>query len=278
MKIIKEKKELIDWRSENLDSPSLVPTMGNLHDGHLSLVGKALEVAQTCVVSIFVNPLQFAEGEDYEKYPKTFESDIAKLQKIEDASGKSIVVYAPQDPKQIYPNENKTFIEVKGLDDFLCGKFRPGHFTGVTTVVYHLFNLIRPKISFFGQKDYQQLCIISKMTRDLGLPVEIGMGETIRSDKGLALSSRNQYLSDSHKSDALTLSKTLKQAVEVYRKSGLAAAQEFIENVKEEDRRFQYLKILDALSLKSPSSESKKLVVAGAFILGDTRLIDNFLI
>jgi pantoate--beta-alanine ligase len=278
MLLITKKEEFIDWRRKQTTSLTLVPTMGNLHKGHLSLVEKALESSKLCVVSIFVNPLQFGEGEDFDKYPKTLQEDVLKLEDIRLNSDQEIVIFAPSGPSEIFPNENKTFIEVKGLDNTLCGQHRPGHFLGVTTVVYQLFNLIKPQKAIFGQKDFQQFCIINKMTKDLGLPIEIISGEIIRSVSGLALSSRNQYLSEKDKEEALVLHQSLLLCKKAFQDKGLEAALSLLNTIKNNDHRFQYLELLDAETLTAAEEKSNKLVVAGALIMGDTRLIDNCLI
>jgi pantoate--beta-alanine ligase len=278
MKVFKEKIDFLAWRNSLDEEFSLVPTMGNLHAGHLNLVEQALGLSQHCIVSIFVNPLQFGAGEDFGKYPKTLEDDLKKLEEVEKKSGKRITVFAPQSSLEIFPQDSKTLIEVKGLDRTLCGKFRPGHFIGVTTVVFHLFRLTRPVLAIFGQKDFQQYLIVEKMTQDLDLPVKLVMAPTLRNESGLALSSRNQYLSDSDKTEALKLSLVINKTCQSFKALGIQKAQDYIKTVLEQDSRFQYLEILDASSLLRPTGESKKLVVAGAFILGDTRLIDNCLI
>ena len=186
------REELSDWRHSG-DHIALVPTMGNLHDGHLSLVRLARKHAERVVVSIFVNPTQFAEGEDFEGYPKSLERDRRRLSRLH-----TDLVFVP-DLETMYPFgiDNATSVTVPVLTDDLCGSFRPGHFDGVTSVVSRLFSLVQPDVAVFGQKDYQQQLVICRLTEDLSLPIKIICGPTQREEDGLALSSRNQYLSDS---------------------------------------------------------------------------------
>lgn len=277
MNVIRTKLELASWREQKKEEFGMVPTMGNLHQGHLSLIENALSDYNACLVSIFVNPLQFGENEDFEKYPKTLEADLEKLAALESAE-KEITIFAPLNADEIYPENNLTHIEVKGFGNILCDKYRPGHFIGVTTVVYQLFNLVKPTKAFFGQKDFQQFCLINKMTQDLGLGVKLQMCPIVRDDSGLALSSRNQYLSEKDKVEALKLSEVLKKAVSRVQQGSSEEGIAYLNEVMLEDSRFQYLEILDAANLRPPNEESKKLVVAGAFFMGDTRLIDNFLV
>lgn len=271
-----ETQKFLEYRNlMTSDSLGLVPTMGNLHQGHLNLVEKALSENDKVIVTIFVNPKQFGPNEDFEKYPRTLEQDMEKLKSL--SSSENIVLFCPQDPKEVFPKDYSTEIEVKGLDNVLCGKNRPGHFKGVCTVVYRLFLLTKPTIAYFGQKDFQQFKIIQKMTEDLLIPLKLEMIPIVREESGLALSSRNQYLSKEERSEALKLYSTL-QAIKERANGDLHKAVLQAKEIQELDRRFQYLEILDADLLTPATVDSRKVVVAGAFVLGDTRLIDNVIL
>lgn len=276
MKSFNNTNEFLSFRNEmKFSSLGLVPTMGNLHQGHLNLVKSALEDNEKVIVTIFVNPKQFGPNEDFDKYPRTLEQDMEKLKSLKNSE--RIILLCPEEPKQIFPESYSTEIEVQGLDETLCGKNRPGHFKGVCTVVYRLFLLTKPTKAYFGQKDYQQFKIIKKMRDDLLIPIDLEMIPIAREDSGLALSSRNQYLSKEQRSDALLLNRSLNLIAETTHQnltSGIAKAQEILT----QDSRFQYLEVLDSENLKLPTSESNKVVVAGAFLLGDTRLIDNVIL
>ena len=194
------REQLSEWRHSG-DHIALVPTMGNLHDGHLSLVSVARGHAERVVVSIFVNPTQFGEGEDFEDYPRSLERDKRRLKRLN-----TDLMFVP-DIETMYPFgiDNATSVTVPVLSDQLCGSFRPGHFDGMTSVVSRLFSLVQPDVAVFGQKDYQQLLLIRRLTQDLSLPIEIICGPTQREEDGLAQSSRNQYLSDKERAIAPNL-------------------------------------------------------------------------
>lgn len=276
MKLVTTKKELdkiIEEEHAGLHI-GLVPTMGNLHLGHLSLAEASLAQTDKTIVTIFVNPKQFGENEDFGKYPRTLERDLKLLKKLE--GSENITVFAPQNEKEIYPDQFNTTIEVKGLDHALCGLHRPGHFKGVTTVVYQLFKITKADTAFFGQKDYQQFRIIEKMVEDLDLPIKLSMQPIIREASGLAMSSRNQYMSEEQKSEAALINKTLYDLKEIFLKDRLKA-NAVREKILFEEPRWQYLEILDAHNLKDFSDKTTKVIVAGAFTMGDTRLIDNIL-
>ncbi|MCR9205068.1 MAG: pantoate--beta-alanine ligase [Halobacteriovoraceae bacterium] len=268
--------EFLSFRNEmQFSNLGLVPTMGNLHQGHLNLVEKALKDNEKVVVTIFVNPKQFGPNEDFDKYPRTLEKDMEKLKSLKDFE--RIILFCPKDTSQIFPEDYSTDIEVHGLDRALCGKNRPGHFKGVCTVVYRLFLITKPTKAYFGQKDYQQFKIIKKMRDDLLIPVDLEMIPISREESGLALSSRNQYLSKEQRSEALLLNRSLNSIAEITHQnllSGITKAQEILT----QDSRFQYIEVLDAENLGLPTAESEKVVVAGAFLLGDTRLIDNVIL
>lgn len=252
----------------------LVPTMGNLHAGHITLVEKARQRTDFVVVSIFVNPLQFAAGEDLDSYPRTLEAD---QRKVLDAGAH--LVFAPN-VNEMYPHgmDGHTRISVPVVSEGLCGASRPGHFEGVATVVSKLLNIVQPDLAVFGQKDFQQLAVIRKMAQDLCLPVQI-MGEpTVRAADGLALSSRNGYLSEAERQTAPVLYRTLQSIAH-----DIQAGQRDFANIIERARqqleaaglRADYLDLRDAVSLKPVTEQTTDMVVLAAAYLGKTRLIDN---
>jgi pantoate--beta-alanine ligase len=251
---------------------SFVPTMGNLHAGHLSLVKIARQREGTLVASIFVNPLQFAPHEDFAKYPRTLEADSALL-----AEGGCDIVFVP-DSCDVYPEAQQCKVHPPAsLADILEGSFRPGFFVGVSTVVLKLFNIVQPQVAVFGQKDYQQLLVIKNMVRQLALPIEIVRGETVRDGKGLALSSRNGYLTDGERNEAVHLSISLRSAAEQVR-AGRSDWQEIektaLATLRSRGWLPDYVAIRRRSDLGEPG-EKEPLVIVGAARLGNTRLIDN---
>ncbi len=276
MKLVTTRSELSKIQETELknNTVGLVPTMGNLHQGHLELVKRSLQRTQKTMVTIFVNPKQFGPNEDFEKYPRTLEADLLKLKELDGAD--NIVVFAPQSTLEIYPEGFNTTIEVQGLDNLLCGANRPGHFKGVTTVVYQLFKLSGADMAFFGQKDFQQFKIIEKMVHDLSLEIELEMCPIIREPSGLALSSRNQYLSSSEREEARLIKETLDHLKELFLENREKALKKR-EDILFHEPRWQYLEILDGSHLTEVSAKTNQVVVAGAFLMGDTRLIDNIL-
>ncbi len=263
------------WRKD-ANRIAFVPTMGNLHAGHLSLVQQAREQADKVIVSIYVNPTQFGENEDFDAYPRTLDEDLAAL-RAELVDG----VFLP-DESMIYPfgTRQSVTVEVPGLSDILCGEFRPGHFKGVSTVVCKLLNLVQPDVLFLGQKDYQQVAVIRRMLGDLFLPVEVMTGETVREVDGLAKSSRNQYLSLEERKIAPMLYETLRESVEKARKGESLSKVEGEARKKLEQYGFQceYFEFRDADSLNLPAPGSTRLVLLAAAYLGKTRLIDNIVL
>jgi len=250
---------------------AFVPTMGNLHSGHISLIELARQHGGPIVSSIFVNPLQFGAGEDFNHYPRTLEADCAQLQ----AAGCDIV-FAP-DAGEMYP-EAQTFHVQPPLVAELCGAHRPGHFEGVATVVLKLFNLVQPRYAAFGKKDYQQLFILKGMVRQFNLPIEILEGETGRADDGLALSSRNGYLSQTERAEAPRLYRLLSSAAQQIAESKVEL--DHIENntamaLTEHGWRVDYVAIRSQATLLPPTATETKLVILAAAHLGRTRLIDN---
>ncbi|MAO68216.1 MULTISPECIES: pantoate--beta-alanine ligase [Idiomarina] len=272
MRVLKSLAELRKWRQQQSEV-ALVPTMGNLHDGHLHLVKTALERCDNVVVSIFVNPMQFGANEDLDSYPRTLEADCQAL----DALGVS-AVFTPQ-VSDVYPRglDKQTRIEVPGISDILCGASRPGHFTGVATIVCKLFNMVQPQLAVFGEKDYQQLQVIRLMTQDLSLPVEVLGAPTQRETSGLAMSSRNGYLSPEQKQQAAALYRTLQKT-----KAELGVSTNFseLEKAAEEDLSQagfvpDYFSIRNAKDLQEATAEDPEWVVLAAAFMGKTRLIDN---
>jgi pantoate--beta-alanine ligase len=262
----------LDERLLDADRIAFVPTMGNLHEGHLDLVRLARAHGETVVASIFVNPLQFGPNEDFHKYPRTLSEDCAKL---EEAG--CDVVFAPT-VNELYPTPQQTQILPPPVADELCGAFRPGHFRGVATVVAKLFNIVQPAVAVFGKKDYQQLFVIRGMVRELNFPIRIVGAETVRAADGLALSSRNGYLSEAERAEAPRLYRTLGDVAR-----GLQAGeQKFFEleanaraELESNGWRVDYVSIRDPRSLLAPPEPLQQYVVLGAAWLGNTRLIDN---
>ena len=251
----------------------LVPTMGALHEGHLSLVRIAKEKSDFVAVSIFVNPLQFAPTEDLAKYPRAYEYDCEVLKQ----EGVDLV-FAPS-VSEMYPRLNLTYVNVEGLSERLDGKSRPGHLRGVVTVVSKLFHIVEPDVAVFGQKDAAQLAVIRRMVRDQNLPVEIVAGPIVREPDGLAMSSRNVYLDAPQRSQALVLSRTLKRIEDLFRQGErsaarlLAAGREVFSG--EPDVRLDYLSAVDPDTLEPVDSIERPTLVAIAAYVGTTRLIDN---
>ena len=253
---------------------AFVPTMGNLHQGHLTLVDEARRHGDKVVVSIFVNPLQFDKAEDLANYPRTLEQDCAALE----AAGVDMV-FTPTS-EIMYPQglASQTFVEVPGLSSLLEGALRPGHFRGVSTVVTKLFNLVQPDVACFGQKDYQQLALIRKMVADMAMPIEIVGVPTVRAEDGLALSSRNGYLTAAERALAPELARTMNWIAEQieggdrHLPSLVARASQRLDNA---GFRTDAIDIVDADTLESASAESQRLVILMAAYLGKARLIDN---
>ena len=254
----------------------LVPTMGALHEGHLSLVRAAKNRSDVVVVSIFVNPTQFGPNEDFSKYPRTFERDCELLEK----EGVDLV-FAPT-VNEMYPDGAVTYVTVEGMSERLCGKSRPGHFRGVTTVVSKLFNIVEPDLAFFGQKDAAQAAIIKRMVRDLNLPVEIVVCPIVREAGGLAMSSRNAYLDARQRKSALVLSRSLEAVKQAFDQgernpATLAAAGRAIFS-QEPSVRLDYFELVNPETLEPVTQLSGEVLVAIAAYVGTTRLIDNLVL
>ena len=263
-------------RLNNERAAAFVPTMGNLHEGHLNLVRLARDHGSCVVASIFVNPLQFGPTEDFDRYPRTLEADCAKLQGLAD------VVFAPA-VDEMYPVQQTVFVEPPPVANELCGASRPGHFRGMATVVLKLLNIVQPQVALFGKKDYQQLHIIRQLVAQLNLPVRIVGGETVRAADGLALSSRNQYLSADQRSEAIFLYRTLQEM----RQAILQGERDFEHLQKRAVEAFttrgwlvDYVAVRNQSDLQPASPAQgepaqRELVILAAARLGNTRLLDN---
>jgi pantoate--beta-alanine ligase len=261
------------WKCDS-NSVGFVPTMGNLHEGHLTLVKRAKTHNHKVVVSIFVNPMQFGQNEDLDAYPRTIEAD---KQKLLDAGADAVFLPSVAD---MYPRglSQQTYVEVPGISDILCGASRPGHFRGVATVVAKLFNMVRPDDAFFGEKDFQQLQVIRLMAEDLSTGITIHGVPTQRSDSGLALSSRNGYLSDEQRTTAATIYASMqyaKQAIESGERDYPALEKLLQEKLTQAGFRKDYIHIVNANTFQAASADDTHLVILVAAYLGTTRLIDN---
>ncbi len=274
------REQIKNWKKEGL-TIGLVPTMGALHAGHLSLIKKSVEKCDRTVVSVFVNPIQFCPGEDLDKYPRTLDAD----EKLCNDAGVNIV-FAPS-PKEMYgeghilSNDFLTYvIPPYFYVDKLCGKSRVGHFDGVCTVVNKLFNIVQPDYAFFGQKDAQQLIIIKKMVKDLNIPVEIIPCPIVREENGLALSSRNKYLSEEDKKEAFVLSRILFNIKACYDKgiTDVKALTETAYSFLNEHHNLEYLEFRDKENLEGKTVADKDTQVFIALKIGNVRLIDNILL
>jgi pantoate--beta-alanine ligase len=270
---------VLQWREAG-ERIALVPTMGNLHEGHLRLVEEAHTRAERIVVSIFVNPMQFSDARagagDYKNYPRTLESDREKLLNM---SINVDLLFTPS-VEEVYPNgiENEARIEVPGISDILCGEFRPGHFAGVATIVAKLFNMVKPDVAIFGEKDYQQLLVIRRLVSDLCFPIDIIGVPTVREHDRLAMSSRNQYLTDEERQKAAALNQSLVEAKHSI-ENGLSSFPELeknaIKQLKEAGFRPEYFSVRRADDLQEAEPNDKALVILAAAWLGEARLIDN---
>lgn len=261
-------------RSHRGKSVGFVPTMGFLHEGHLSLMRQARKDNDLLVVSIFVNPTQFGENEDLDEYPRDPEGDFAKCAEVG-----ADIVWMPS-TESMYAPDHSTTVHVRGLTEHLCGATRPGHFDGVTTIVSKLLHRVQPDRAYFGQKDYQQLAVLQRMVRDLDMPVDVIGLPIVRDADGLALSSRNKYLTPALRQDALLLSKSLEHARQQWQ-SGERDAATLIERMRAqinagENTRVDYIELVDAHTLRPIlDAPSETPVAALAVFVGDTRLIDN---
>ena len=279
MEIIVDGKEMqraADALRVRGDRIGLVPTMGYLHDAHIQLVRQAKALTDVVVVSIFVNPTQFGPEEDFERYPRDEEGDRIKLER----EGVQ-VLFAPE-TSRIYPPGYQTFVEVSEVSRGLCGDFRPGHFRGVATVVAKLFNIVKPHVAVFGEKDYQQLLVLKRMVEDLQFDVDVVPGELVREEDGLAMSSRNVYLSSQERERARVLFRSLKKGKEIYE-----SGEKNVPRIKEAVREaivsmggvdLEYVELRDAVTLEEIDEIQGPAVIAVAAVVGPSRLIDNIII
>ncbi|MBI5299702.1 MAG: pantoate--beta-alanine ligase [Deltaproteobacteria bacterium] len=276
MNVVTTSKEMQSWALAEKKAGkriAFVPTMGALHEGHGALLREGRKLASNLVLSIFVNPTQFGPNEDLNKYPRNLEGDLTKAK-----SCGVDTVFLPS-PGEIYPEGYKTSVHVEGFSDLLCGKSRPGHFQGVATVVLKLFNIVQPDIALFGQKDFQQLRVIEQMVQDLNLPVQIVGMPIVREADGLAMSSRNQYLSPEERKSALALSSGLSLAEELI-KQGVRDPQKILQGVqhlleKSGKIRIDYVALCDPKTLQEQKTLNLPALLALACFVGSTRLIDN---
>jgi len=279
IKLFNNRKDFDYYRNSlSTQTIGLVPTMGNLHKGHISLLEKAIEENDIAIVTIFVNPKQFGPNEDFDKYPRTLDDDISKISSVALLldKKKEIVVYAPSSDEGIYPEGFSTNISMGPMTQKLEGAVRPTHFDGVTTVVYRLFAITKAHTAYFGQKDVQQCLIIKKMVHDLEIPIKINIMPIIRNAEGLALSSRNQYLTDSERSEALVLPQTLQKVEKLIRTK--QDYKTFVSDVKAHDTKWDYLEILDSKNLEDPTDKTKEVVIVAAYRMNSARLLDNILV
>lgn len=276
MKIIHTPSRMTAWANQagrEGKTVALTPTMGAIHEGHLALMRMARSRADLTVTSIFVNPIQFGAGEDFDQYPQNLDQDAALAEK----AGVDIL-FAPT-AKAMYPDGFNTSVAVKGLTDTLCGRSRPGHFDGVTTVVAKLFNIVKPNLAIFGRKDFQQLAVVSKMVSDLNWDIEIVAHPIVRETDGLAMSSRNAYLSGLERQSALSLSKSIAHVRQRVREGETRVGQlvRETENILHDHDKvvIDYVSIVDRLTLNDQTVVNRDSVFLVAAHVGSTRLIDN---
>lgn len=278
MKIIRSikeiKKELARYKKQGC-TVGFVPTMGYLHEGHLSLIRQARNEADVVVVSIFVNPTQFGPKEDYRKYPRDLKSDLNLCR-----NAGVDYLFAPA-AISIYPREYSTYVSVEGLTENLCGRFRPGHFRGVTTVVTKLFNIVRPDIAYFGQKDTQQAIVIKRMVRDLNMDIRIKVMPIVREKDGLAMSSRNVYLSSDERKRAAMIYRSLQEArdlIKLSKKDARDIKLKMRKILSSVATKIDYVSIVDPETLRDVNTIKGRVLIALAVWIGKTRLIDNIVV
>ncbi len=267
---------LAEWRAAGLRI-GLVPTMGNLHDGHIALVRQVAEHCDRVAVTVFVNPLQFVQGEDFDDYPRTLQADRERL-----AAESAHALFCPS-VGEMYPADgiSQTQVHVPNLENILCGAHRPGHFSGVATVVAKLLNIAQPDVAIFGRKDYQQLVVIRQLVHDLSFPVEIIAAPTLRHEDGLAMSSRNQYLTDEERRVAPMLYARIdgiRQAIVAGERDYAMLCKRAIDALTDAGFRTDYVSVLDAADLQAPSAKTRRLAVLTAARLSRARLIDNVVV
>jgi pantoate--beta-alanine ligase len=271
---VTELRQYVQHWKDHGQSIAFIPTMGNLHDGHISLIEKGQALCDRSICSIFVNPMQFGPNEDWDHYPRSLDADIEKLEAIG-----CDLVYLPT-ASELYPEglDKISHVQVTDLTDHYEGAHRPGHFTGVATVVLKLFNIVRPDVSVFGKKDYQQYRVISKMVEDFNLDVQIIGQETTRDDSGLATSSRNQYLDAAQKEKAAMIYRTLRQvaaAIDQGERDFRALEQDALESLDDAGFKTDYFNICNAETLLPATPQDRDLVILVTAAMGPTRLLDN---
>ncbi|MDH4469221.1 MAG: pantoate--beta-alanine ligase [Bacteriovoracaceae bacterium] len=280
--LIETKEEFLRWRQSLIShSVGLVATMGNLHAGHISLVEKSFQENEHTIVTIFVNPKQFGPKEDFAKYPRTLSEDEEKLMASWKrlTPSKNLIIFAPKTTEEIYPPKFLTTISVGKISKLWEGTHRPGHFEGVATVVYLLFQIIKPSIAYFGAKDFQQVQVIKKMTTDLLLDIKIMACPIVRDHDGLALSSRNQYLTTEGRKQSLVLPQTLNLAAKILiEEDNFENFSAFLEKTKENDDRWEYLAYCDSETLINLKQKQPNGILLGVYKVDGTRLLDNLLI
>lgn len=277
VKLIQDTSELIQERNQEQSSVGFVPTMGNLHQGHISLLERALTEYEVVYFSIFVNPKQFGPNEDFNRYPRTLENDLNLIRlSAQKFPNSKVVVYSPISPDDVFPPGENQKISVWDLSTDLEGRIRPGHFDGVATVVHRLFTLIKPETAYFGLKDYQQYLVIRKMVKDLVMPVKIVGMPIIRESSGLALSSRNQYLSPEQREASLLLFHTLNKVKDAIagKKDNVEKARNIIQGALK-DSNWNYLELRDSETFSTDISQSKNISILAVYQMGTTRLLDN---
>lgn len=277
IKILKNERDFIDFhKTHENKTVGFIPTMGNLHQGHLSLLKASFEDNDISIISIYVNPTQFGENEDLDAYPRTFEEDMQKIKDLHNRyKDKGIYIFFPENNEVIYPKEFDDYISIPSLNSVIEGEVRPTHFDGVATVVKRLFNIVNPTMAYFGKKDYQQLRLVEKLVEQEKMSIKIVGLPIIREKDGLAMSSRNIYLSSEQRKEALSLNKKLNQIAKEIQNNGIEKALEFAKISKELDPRFNYLEVRRQKDLKNVTSQEKALVLLGNLQIGTTRLLDN---
>lgn len=276
IKIIRNELDFIEFHHQNTKTIGFVPTMGNLHAGHLSLLEASFKDNEVNVLSIFVNPTQFSKDEDLASYPKTFDADISKASELLNKyPHRELIIFYPENENIIYPKGFNDYISVPTISTILEGEVRPTHFDGVATVVKRLFNIVKPNNAYFGKKDYQQLIVINRMVKQENLDINIVGLPTIREKDNLAMSSRNNYLSTSQRTQAIKLNNSLKEIANLLQQNEYKQAHHLSITFQKEDPRFNYLEIRKQDDLSQVTSFKHNLVILGNFQLGTTRLLDN---
>lgn len=271
-KVFYKKRDIQKQLASSCQSIGLVPTMGNLHQGHMDLLERSIQENDISVISIFINPTQFSKNEDFDSYPKTFKKDLELILYLQKKYNKEVLIFYPEDKYEVY--EDDQLLNVKRFENELEGEVRPTHFKGVITVVKHLFDIVRPSRAYFGKKDYQQIIVIKDMVENNKLSVEIVPCAITRSIEGLALSSRNNYLTNKELEEALILRNTLMKASQILMKDGFTQTSSFLQEMLN-SRNFNYLEMRSMNTFHKASQDDKKIVILGNYQIKQTRLLDN---